>query len=110
MSLKPSIVRDVAADAVSMKAAIGPKLGSQFIANPRVVRYSFVLKFPDGVVSGRAIAHALKKLPSRRGPTLLAGYDFTAEARRIAEAEACDLACAAEFGWTDTGYAIRRLR
>src|SRR4051812_741853 len=59
MTLKPSLICDVAADTPSMKKAIGPKLAKQFSANPKVAKYAFVLKFPDGVVTGRAVSHAL---------------------------------------------------
>jgi hypothetical protein len=65
--MKPSIIRNVAAELPSMKKAIGPKLAKQFSANPKVAIYAFVLKFPDGVVTGRAVSHALTKLPSPRG-------------------------------------------
>jgi|SRR5271155_708907 hypothetical protein len=109
MSLKPAVIRDVSADAVSLKKAIGPKLGKQFVANPKVTKYAFVLKFPDGVVTGRSVAHAVEKIQRPRGPTLIVGYDFTIEARRIAEAEACDLVSMIEFGWTDAAYSARGL-
>jgi hypothetical protein len=93
-----------------MKKAIGPKLAKQFSANPKVATYAFVLKFPDGVVTGRAVSHALKKMPTPRGPTLLAGVDFTVEATKIAEAEGCDMVSVREFGWTDAAYAAIRIR
>lgn len=109
MTLKPSFIHDVMADAASMKKAIGPKLAARFTANPKVAKYAFVLKFPDGVVTGRAVAHALGKTPTPRGPTLLAGEDFTVEAIRIAETEACDLVSIREFGWTDAAYAASRI-
>ncbi len=73
MPLKPSVITDVAGDTLSMKKAIGPKLAKQFSANPKVAVYAFVLKFPDGVVTGRTASHALRKMPTPRGPTLLAG-------------------------------------
>jgi hypothetical protein len=110
MTLKPSVICDVAADTPSMKKAIGPKLARQFSANPRVAKYAFVLKFPDGVVTGRAVSHALGKMPDRRGPTLLAGQDFTVEATEIAKAESCDVVSMREFGWTDAAYAAIRIR
>jgi hypothetical protein len=74
VTLKPSVIRDIAADTPSMKKAIGPKLAKRFSANPKVTKYAFVLKFPDGVVTGRAISHALAKMPTPHGPVLLAGY------------------------------------
>jgi hypothetical protein len=110
MTLKPSIIRDVMADAPSMKKAIGPKLAERFSANPKVAEYAFVLKFPDGVVTGRAVSHALVKIPSPRGSTLLAGTDFTVEATKIAAAEGCDMVSVREFGWTDATYAESRVR
>jgi hypothetical protein len=61
MPLKPTIIYDVAADAPSMRKAIGPKLAKQFAPNPQVPRYALVLKFPDGVVTGRAVSHAQQK-------------------------------------------------
>lgn len=108
MPLKPSVICDVAADTPSMKKAIGPKLAKQFSANPKVTEYSFVLKFPDGVVTGRAVSHALSKIATPRGPTLLAGEDFTVEATKIATAEGCDVVSVREFGWTDATYADSR--
>src|ERR1700676_4907173 len=108
MTLKPAIIRDVMADASSMKKAIGPKLAARFSANPKVAKYAFVLKFPDGVVTGRAVSHALGKIPTPRGPTLLAGVDFTVEATDIAKAEGCDVVSVREFGWTDARYADAR--
>ncbi len=54
-----------------MKKAIGPKLGSKYTVNPKVAKYAFVLKFPDGVVTGRAVSHALSKLPALRGRLFL---------------------------------------
>jgi hypothetical protein len=109
MTLKPSVFRDVTADAPSMKKAIGPKLAKRFTANPKVTKYAFVLKFPDGVVTGRAVSHALGKTPTPRGPTLLAGEDFTVEATEIAKVEGCDVVSVREFGWTDAGYAAIRI-
>lgn len=109
MPLKPAIIRDVVADAPSMRRAIGPKLAKQFSANPRVPRYVLVLKFPDGVVTGRAVSHALAKIPVPRGPTLLAGEDFTLEATEIAKVEGCDIVSVREFGWTDSTYAAIRV-
>jgi hypothetical protein len=110
MTLKPSVIRDVTADASSMKKAIGPKLAGHFSANPKVTKYAFVVKFPDGVVTGRAVSHALGKIPSPRGSTLLAGTDFTVEATKIAAAEGCDVVSVREFGWTDATYAESRAR
>jgi hypothetical protein len=110
MTLKPSVICDVAADTPSMKKAIGPKLAKQFSANPKVAKYAFVLKFPDGVVTGRAVSHALRKMPTPRGPTLLAGEDFTVEATEIAKGEGCDVVSVREFGWTDAEYAAIRIR
>jgi hypothetical protein len=97
MTLKPSVICDVAADTPSIRAAIGPKLAKQFTANPKVAKYAFVLKFPDGVVTGRAVSHALMKIPAPRGPTLLAGEDFTMEAAQTAKAEGYDIVCVLEF-------------
>ena len=108
MSLKPAVTRDVSADAVSMKKAIGPKLGKRFTANPDVTKYAFVLKFPDGVATGRSVARALQKIQSPRGPTLIAGDCFTLEARQIAAVEGCDVVSASEFAWTDATYARTR--
>lgn len=110
MTLKPSVICDVAADTPSMKKAIGPKLAKQFSANPKVAKYAFVLKFPDGAVTGRAVSHALRKMPTPRGATLLAGVDFTVEATEIAKAEGCDVVSVREFGWTDAAYAASRIR
>ena len=68
MSLKPAVIRDVSADAESITKALGPKLGKQFIANPNVAKYAFVLRFPDGVATGRSIAHAhFRKFKAREG-------------------------------------------
>jgi len=105
MTLKPSIIRDVTADAPSMKKAIGPRLAKQLSANPKVAKYAFVLKFPDGVVTGRAVSHALGKMPSPRGPTLLAGVQFTVEAIEIAKVEGCDMAFVHAYFWTDADLA-----
>jgi len=85
-------------------------LAKRFSTNPKVGKYAFVLKFPDGVVTGRAVSHALGKIPAPRGPTLLAGVDFTVEATEIARAEGCDVVSVHEFGWTDAAYAAIRLR
>jgi hypothetical protein len=46
MTLKPSVIYNVAADTPSMKKAVGPKLAKQFSANPKVTKYAFVLKLP----------------------------------------------------------------
>jgi hypothetical protein len=81
-----------------MRKAIGPKLAKQFSANPKVAKYAVVLKFPDGVVTGRAVSHSLRKMPTPRGPTLLAGEDFTVEAMEIAKVEGCDVVSVREFG------------
>jgi hypothetical protein len=108
MPLKPSVNFDVPADAPSMKKAIGPKLAKQFSANPKVAKYAFVLKFPDGVVTGRAVSHALSKLPTPRGPTILAGVHFTVEAMEVAKADGCDVIAVHEYFWTDAGYAAIR--
>ena len=108
MSLKPTVIRDVSADNATMIKAIGPKLGKMFSPNPKIAKYAYVLQFPlDGVVTSRALAQALKRLPEPRGSTLLAGYDFTVEARNMAQIEACDLISKIEFGWTDALYADR---
>ena len=107
MTLKPSVICNVVADPPSMKKAIGPRLAKQFAANPKVARYSFVLKFPDGVVTERAVSHALGKLPTPRGPTLLAGVHFTVEAMGLAKAEGCEVAAVHAFFWTDAAYAER---
>jgi hypothetical protein len=90
-----------------MKKAIGPRLAKQFVANPKVAKYSFVLKFPDGVVTERALSRALAKMPTPRGPTLLAGVHITVEAMGLAKAEGCDVAAVHEFFWTDAAYADR---
>lgn len=108
MSLKPTVKRNVSADATSMTEALGPKLGKQFVANPKVATYAFVLKFPSGVATGRSVARALKKIQSPRGPTLIAGDQFTIEARQIASEEGCDLVSLSEFAWTDATYARTR--
>jgi hypothetical protein len=93
-----------------MKKAIGPKLAGRFSANPNVAKYSFVLKFPDGVVTGRAVSHALARIPIAHGPLLLAGTDFTVEAMEISAAKACDVISMREFGWTDAAYEASRAR
>jgi hypothetical protein len=108
MTLKPSIITDVAGDTPSMKKAIGPKLAKQFSANPAVAKYAFVLKFPDGVVTGRAVSHALKKLPDPRGPTAVAGIHFTVEAIEVAKSAGCDVIAVHEAFWTDASYADRQ--
>jgi hypothetical protein len=111
MTLKPSVMFDVPADSPSMKKAIGPKLAKQYAANPKVAKYAFVLKFPDsvdGVVTGRAVSHALSKLPTPRGPTLLAGWSFTVEAMEVTKAEGCDVVAVHEYFWTDAGLAASR--
>ncbi len=107
MTLKPSVICDVPADIPSMKKAIGPKLAKEYSANPKVAKYAFVLKFPDGVVTGRAVSHALGKIPTPRGSILLAGQNFTVEAMGLAEAEGCDVIAVHEFFWTDAAYADR---
>lgn len=108
MSLKPAVLRDVPADAPSIKKALGPKLAKQYAANPNVAKYSFVLKFPDGVVTGRAVSHALGKIPAPRGPILLAGVHFTVEAMSAAKADSCDVVAIHEYFWTDASYAAIR--
>ncbi|SRR6266702_7910413 len=108
MSLRPAVMRDVSADAASMTKALGPKLGKQFVANPNVAMYAFVLRFPDGVATGRSIARALQKIRSPRGPILIAGDRFTIEARQIAAGEGCDLVSMNEYAWTDATYARAR--
>ncbi|WP_262049052.1 hypothetical protein [Bradyrhizobium sp. Bra78] len=107
MGLKPAFMRDVPADVPSMRKVLGPKLGKQYAANPNLARYAFVLKFPDGVVTGRAVAHALGKIPTPRGPTLLAGQHFTVEAMGLAKAAGCEVIAVHEFFWTDAAYADR---
>ena len=107
MPLKPAVHFDVPADAPSMKKAIGPKLAKVYSANPKTRQYAFVLKFPDGVVTGRALSHALNKIRTPRGPTLLAGYSFTVEAMEKAKAEDCDVVSVHEYFWTDASYAHR---
>ncbi|TCU66598.1 hypothetical protein EDE08_111156 [Bradyrhizobium sp. R2.2-H] len=107
MTLKPSVMSDVPADITSVKKAIGPKLAEQYCENPKVAKYAFVLKFPDGVITGRAVSHALRKIPAPRGPTLLAGVNFTVEAMGLAKAESCDVIAVHEFFWTDASYADR---
>jgi len=107
MPLKPSVIFDVPADIPSMKKAIGPKLAKEYSANPKVAKYAFVLKFPNGVVTGRAVSHALSKILTPRGPTLLAGESFTVEAMEIAKTEGCDVVAVHEFFWTDANYAAR---
>ena len=101
MPLKPSVLFDVPADTPSMRKAIGPKLAKEYSANPKTPKYAFVLKFPDGVVTGRALSHALIKIRTPRGPTLLAGYSFTVEAMEIAMSEGCDVVSVHEYFWTD---------
>jgi hypothetical protein len=108
MSLKPTVIREVSADSATMIKALGPKLGKQFIANPNVATYAFVLNFPDGVATGRSVARALQKIQSPRGPTLIAGDRFTIEARQTAAAEGCDLVSMNEYAWTDATYARAR--
>ena len=73
-----------------------------------MTEYAFVLKFPDGVVTGRAVSHALGRILTPRGPTLLAGESFTVEAMEIAKTEGCDVVAVREFFWTDAAYADRR--
>ena len=108
MSLKAAVMRDVPADAVTMKKVLGPKLGNRFTGNPDVAKYAFVLKFPDGVATGRSVARALGKIKGQRGPSLIAGHCFTIEARQIAAAEGCDLVSVNDFAWTDADYAKAR--
>lgn len=91
-----------------MKKAIGPKLGKEYSANPNVAKYAFVLKFPDGVVTGRAVSHALEKIPTPRRPILLAGENFTVEAMALAKAEGCEVIAIHEFFWTDAAYADKQ--
>jgi hypothetical protein len=110
LTLKPGVICNVKADTPSMRKAIGPRLAKRFSANPGAAMYAFVLKFPDGVVTGRAVSHALAKIPAPRGPTLLAGEDFTVEATDIAKAEGRDMVSMREFGWTDAAYAEIRVR
>jgi hypothetical protein len=104
MTLKPTVICDVPADIPSMKKVIGPKRA--YSANPKVATYAFVLKFPDGVVTGRAVSRALGKIPTPRGPTLLVGVHFTVEAMGLAKAEDCDV-IGHEYFWTDATYANR---
>ncbi|WP_316229623.1 hypothetical protein [Bradyrhizobium sp. SZCCHNR1070] len=108
MSLKPAVLREAPADAPSMKKALGPKLAKQYAVNPNVAKYSFVLKFPDGVVTGRAVSRALGKIPTPHGPTLLAGMNFTVEAMSAAKADGCDVVAVHEYFWTDASYAAIR--
>lgn len=109
MPLKPSVILDVPADAPSMKQAIGRKLAKAYTANPKVAVYAFVFKFPDGVVTGRSVSHALSKLPTPRGATILAGQSFTVEAMGVAKAYGCEVVAAQEYFWTDASYtAIRQ--
>src|ERR1700759_5161692 len=107
MSLKSSVIRDVSNDTVSITKALGPKLGKKLVANPNVSKYAFVLRFPDGVATGRAVARAIQKIQSPRGAILIAGDRFTIEARQIAAAAGCDLVSyesANAHVWTDAGY------
>jgi hypothetical protein len=73
MPLKPTVIFDVPADIPSMKKTIGPKLAKKYSANPKMAKYAFVLKLPDGVVTGRAVAHALSRISTPRGPDLACG-------------------------------------
>jgi hypothetical protein len=108
MSLKPSIARNVPADGASMTKVLGPRLGALFAPRHRVVAYAFVLRLPtDGTVTSRALAHALGKLPEPRGAILIAGHDFTVEARQVAAQASCELISVSEFGWTDAAHAAR---
>jgi hypothetical protein len=110
MSLRPIIARHVSTDRATIEKIIGPKLGKQFVPNSLVTEYALVLRFPtEGVVTSRAVARALKKLPKTRGATLMTGHDFTVEARQLAAAESIDLVSLQEFGWTDARYAARML-
>jgi hypothetical protein len=102
MGSRPIITREVIADTPSIVRVIGHELGEYFIPNPKVETYTYVIKFPRRIrVNSRAVIRALAKLPSPRGATLLAGYDFTVEAAETCRAEDCDVLAAREFGWTD---------
>lgn len=106
MSLKPAVIRDLPADVASLIRAIGSKRGRKFVINPAVAN-AFVVKFPDGVITGRSLGHALGKIQSPRDPTLIIGTNFTLEARQTADVEGCDLLSGREFVWTDATYAQR---
>lgn len=111
MSLKPTIRTEIPADSEAVTKTIGPMFGKLCIPNPKVTKYAFVLQFPsDGVVTSRALAHAIKKLPDPRGSVLIAANDLTVEARKMAEPEFCDVVSASEFGWTDAGHTTRMQR
>lgn len=47
MPLRPSVIFDAPADPPPIKKAIGPKLAREYIANLKVAKYAFVLKFPN---------------------------------------------------------------
>ena len=105
-----AIARNVSADP-SVENCLGPKLRKRFTTNPAVEKYDFVIRFPTaGVVTGRAMAQALKSLSEPRGAALVAAYDFTVEARQMAATRSSDLVWMIEFGWTDAAYAARMLR
>jgi hypothetical protein len=109
MSLRPTIARQVSTDRATIEKIVGRKLGKQFVRNPLIPVYAFVLRFPtDGTVT--KVAQALRKLPRPRSATLMAAYDFTVEARQLAAAESIDVVSLSEFGWTDASYAARMLR
>ena len=64
-----------------------PRLGKQFVANPKVSAYAFVLIFPDGVATGRAVARAIQRI-GKSGAILTAGDRFTIEEEKQLRQEA----------------------
>jgi hypothetical protein len=66
MSLKPAVIHKVLAEPAAMAKAIGQKLGKQFLPNPKIAEYAYVLRFPSGVVSGRRCASTEKTLGNSR--------------------------------------------
>lgn len=107
MALKPTVVRHVLAEPAAIAKALGPKLATRFVPNPKLAEYAFVLRFPSGVVTARAVAQALRKLSEPKGSILLAGDGFTVEARQIARANNCEVVSLSDFCWTDAEYASR---
>jgi hypothetical protein len=90
---------------------IGPMLGKLYVPNPQVFEYGFILRFPAReVVTSQQLMRALNKLQNPKGTILVAGQDFTIEAREAAEESSCDIISAHEFGWTDATYLSIRQR
>lgn len=104
--LKPSIFFQVPADRTSIIQFLGPRLGRRYSPRLGITVFKAIIRFPSGVVTGKDMRKSLKCIPPAQGYVLVAGHDFTIEARKeVSSYGACiDLISEHEFFWTDVSY------